>query len=150
MISYGRQSISAEDIDAVVEVLKSDWLTQGPVLEKFEKSLASKVQAKHAIAVSSGTAALHLACLAAGLKQGDLAVTSTLTFVATANAPKYCGANTALLDIDINTLGLSADKLQQFLISHPKTKVVLPVHFAGLAQGMETLKSISGNRLSMQ
>jgi len=150
LIPYAKQSINKDDIDTVVDTLCSEWLTQGPKLEEFESALAEKINVKHVIAVSNGTAALHLACLAAGLQQDDLAVTSTLTFVATVNAPKYCGANTALLDIDPDTLGLSADKLQQFLTLHPETKVILPVHFAGLAQGMEILKSISGNRIIIE
>ena len=91
-LGYGRQSINDDDIAAVVNVLSSNFLTQGPVIERFESALAEQVGAKYAVAVSNGTAALHLACLASGLKQGDAGLTSTMTFAASANAFAYCGA----------------------------------------------------------
>ncbi len=150
MIPYSKQIIEQDDIDSVIKVLKSDWLTQGPVLEQFEKKLAEKVNVKHAIAVSNGTAALHLACLVAGLKPNDIAVTSTLTFLATANAPYLCGAKTGLLDVDSDSLGLSHVDLAKFLSKYPETKVILPVHFAGLSQGMKEIKKISGDSIIIE
>lgn len=146
MISYAKQSIDQDDINAVVEVLNSDWLTQGPKLDEFEKNLADKIKAKHVVAVSNGTAALHLACLAAGLKDDDLAVTSSLTFVATANAPYYCGARTALLDIEPVGLGIDPEKLEGYLKKNPETKVILPVHYAGLAENMEDIYKLANGR----
>jgi hypothetical protein len=105
-LGYGRQSINAHDIDAVIAVLRSDYLTQGPVVERFEAALAEYVGARFVVAVSSGTAALHIACLAAGLRSGSRAITQAITFVATANAPIACGATVAVADIDSVTLGL--------------------------------------------
>ena len=106
-IPYGRQEISREDIDAVVAVLKSDYLTQGPAIESFEKAVCLEAGAGHAIAVCNGTAALHLACMAAGLQPGDLAVTSAITFVASANCARYVGADVWFADIDPETLTMS-------------------------------------------
>ncbi|MEO9962539.1 MAG: UDP-4-amino-4,6-dideoxy-N-acetyl-beta-L-altrosamine transaminase [Alphaproteobacteria bacterium] len=145
-LGYGRQTIDDADIAAVVDVLRGDFLTQGPAVERFETALADRVGAKHAIAVANGTAALHLACLAAGLKAGDVAVAPTMTFVATANAPLYCGARTELVDIGRHNLGLTADILRAALASHPETKAVLPVYFAGLADGAAELAAAADGR----
>lgn len=145
-LGYGKQSIDETDIAAVVEVLRGDYLTQGPAVEKFEKALAEYVGAKHAIAVSNGTAGLHLACLASGLVPGELALTSTLTFVASANAPIYCGAACDLLDIDRNTLCMDGVGLTAALSTTPAARAVIPVHFAGLAHDSEHLKEVVGSR----
>ena len=99
-IPYSRQHIDQKDIDSVVKVLKSDWITQGPTIEKFERTVAKFVGNKHAVAVSSGTAALHAACFAAGIKPGDEVIVPTLTFVASANCILYSGAKPILVDID--------------------------------------------------
>ena len=104
---YGRQDIADEDITAVTEVLRSDFLTQGPALERFEEALAKYVGARHAIAVSSGTAALHVACLAAGMGPGKRGVTQTLSFVASANCVLYCNGEVDLCDVDAYGLGMS-------------------------------------------
>src|ERR1700712_1849526 len=99
-LGYGRQSIDQTDIDAVVDVLRSDYLTQGPAVERFESALAERCGARHAIAVSNGTAARHLACLAAGLGPGDVGLTSAITFAASANCMLYAGADATFADID--------------------------------------------------
>jgi dTDP-4-amino-4,6-dideoxygalactose transaminase len=126
MIPYGRQSISEADIEAVVEVLRSDWLTQGPAIERFEESVAEYVGAKFAVAFSSGTAALHGACAAAGLGPGDTVVTSPLTFMASANCARYVGATPALVDISPDTWNLDLSQVPA------GTAGVVAVHYAGL------------------
>jgi len=134
-IPYGRQSISAEDIQAVVDVLKSDWLTQGPTGERFERTVADHCGAAHAVAVNSATSALHIACLAAGLGPGDILWTSPNTFVASANCGLYCGATVDFVDIDPRTYNMSvellAEKLERAAREGLLPKVVIPVHFAG-------------------
>jgi UDP-4-amino-4,6-dideoxy-N-acetyl-beta-L-altrosamine transaminase len=135
MIPYGRQDITQEDIDSVVEVLRSDYLTQGPAVPRFENTVRDYVGAKHGIAVNSATSALHIACLALGLGPGDLLWTSPNTFVASANCGRYCGANIDLVDIDPETLNMSVEILESKLIEAEKVgrlpKIVIPVHFAG-------------------
>src|SRR5579863_3538926 len=111
LIPYGRQSIDAGDIEAVIDVLRSDWLTQGPAIERFEAGAAQYCGAAHAIAVSHGTAALHLACLALGVGPGDLVWTTPNTFVASANCALYCGAKIDFVDIDPRTLNMSPELL---------------------------------------
>jgi len=128
-IPYGRQAIDDDDIRAVVEVLKSDWLTQGPAGEHFEKAFAEFCGARFAVAVSSGTAALHLACLAAGFSPGDEVITSPITFVATANAIAYTGARPRFADIDPATADLDPKAVATHIT--PATRGVIPVHFAG-------------------
>jgi UDP-4-amino-4,6-dideoxy-N-acetyl-beta-L-altrosamine transaminase len=134
-IPYGRQSISEADIEAVVAVLRSDWLTQGPAVERFEALVASRCGATHAVAVNSATSALHLACLAAGLGPGDTLWTSPNTFVASANCARYCGASVDFVDIDPRSYNLSADALEAKLLRARRAgrlpKVLVPVHFAG-------------------
>jgi UDP-4-amino-4,6-dideoxy-N-acetyl-beta-L-altrosamine transaminase len=146
MIPYGRQDISEEDIQSVVEVLRSDWLTQGPAVERFEQEVARYCGAKYAVAVSSATAALHLACLAAGLKPGDNLWTSPNTFVASANCGLYCGANPGFVDIDPRTYNLSADALEEKLAQAEMLgglpKIVIPVHFAGQSCEMERIAAL--------
>ena len=126
MISYGRQAIDDEDVEAVVRTLRGDWLTQGPAIEEFEESVAQYVGAKYAVAYSSGTSALHGAAAAAGLGPGDVLVTSPLTFMASANAARFVGAQPSLVDIERSTWNLDMN-----LVS-PSAKAVVPVHFAGL------------------
>lgn len=134
-IPYGRQSINQADIQAVVDVLTSDWLTQGPAVERFEKTVADYCGAAHAVAVNSATSALHLACLAARLGPGDILWTSPNTFVASANCGLYCGATVDFVDIDPRTYNLSvarlAEKLERASREGRLPKVVIPVHFAG-------------------
>lgn len=135
MIPYGRHDISEEDVAAVVAVLRSDWLTQGPGVPEFERAVANLCGARHAVAVNSGTSALHLACLALGLGPGDRLWTSPITFVASANCARYCGAEVDFVDIDPATCNLSvtalAEKLERAAMSGRLPKIVVPVHFAG-------------------
>lgn len=135
MIPYGRQDISEADIQAVVDVLRSDWLTQGPAVERFEQEVARYCGAKYAVAVSNATAALHIACLAANLGKDDVLWTSPNTFVASANCALYCGAGVDFVDIDSRSYNLSVDQLEQKLAKAEQEgrlpKVVVPVHFAG-------------------
>jgi UDP-4-amino-4,6-dideoxy-N-acetyl-beta-L-altrosamine transaminase len=134
-IPYARQSINEADIAAVQAVLRSDYLTQGPAIEKFERRVADHCGARHAVAVSSATAALHLACLALDLKPGDRLWTSPNTFVASANCGLYCGAAVGFVDIDPRTYNLSVSELEKKLgaakASGTLPKVVVAVHFAG-------------------
>lgn len=129
LLPYGRQTVEAEDIEAVVAVLKSDWLTTGPKAGEFEEAVAARVGAKYAVAFSSGTAALHGAAFAAGLKAGDEAITSPLTFAATANCVLYQGASPVFADVSEDTLNL--DPLQAESRITSRTKVILPVDYAG-------------------
>jgi UDP-4-amino-4,6-dideoxy-N-acetyl-beta-L-altrosamine transaminase len=148
MIPYGHQSISQQDIQAVIEVLKSDWLTQGPTIERFEKAVADYCGTKYAIAVNSATSALHLACLAAGLEGGDSLWTSPNTFVASANCGLYCGARVNFVDIDPCTYNLSmnelARKLAKAKLKGTLPKVVVPVHFAGQSCEMAGIAELAG------
>lgn len=147
MIGYGRQLIDESDINAVVEVLRSDWLTQGPNIVKFEKAIANYVDVKHTIAVNSATSALHLAYLALGVSKGDIVWTVPNTFVATANAALYCGADVDFVDIEISTFNLSVSalkaKLEQAKLSNKLPKVVVPVHFAGLSCDMQAISRLA-------
>ncbi len=129
LLPYGRQSISEEDIQAVVETLRSDWLTTGPKVGEFEESFAAWVGAQHAVSFSSGTAALHAAAFAAGLKPGDEAITTPLTFAATANCVLYQGATPVFADICSDTLNLDPEAVAARVTS--RTKVLLPVDYAG-------------------
>lgn len=146
-IPYGRQDISDEDINAVVEVLKSDFLTQGPCVPEFEQVIADYVGVKHAIAVNSATSALHIACLALGLKKGDWLWTSPNTFVASANCALYCDANVSFVDIDPQTYNMSVSALQEKLVAAKAEgklpKVVVPVAFAGQSCDMEAIHKLS-------
>ena len=134
-IPYGRQSISDEDIQAVVDVLRSDFLTHGPAVPAFERAVASYCGAQHAVAVNSGTSALHIACLVLGVGSGDVVWTSPITFVASANCALYCGAQVDFVDIDRRTYNLSVDRLTQKLeqaeMAGRLPKVVIPVHLSG-------------------
>jgi len=147
MIPYGRQNISPSDIDAVVKVLKSDFLTQGPKVPEFEESLKAHTGAKHAIAVNSATSALHVACLSLGLGDEDWLWTSPITFVASANAGLYCGANVDFVDIDPKTYNMCPIKLEQKLVIAKLKgilpKVVMPVHLAGQSCDMKAIKRLA-------
>lgn len=147
MIPYGRQNISAEDIEAVVATLRSDWLTQGPAIPAFETAIASRCQVRHAIAVSNATAALHIACLALDIGPGDCVWTSPNTFVASANCARYCGAEVDFVDIDPFSLNLSVDALAAKL-KHAKQhgglpKAIIPVHFAGQPCDMQAIGELA-------
>ena len=147
MIPYGKQDISAEDIAAVSEVLRSDFLTQGPVVPKFEKAVAEAVKAKYGVAVNSATSALHIACLALGVGPGDRVWTSPVTFVASANCALYCGADISFVDIDPDTYNLCPKALEQKLIvandEGTLPKVIIPVHLAGQSCDMEAIAALA-------
>lgn len=147
MIPYGKQDISAEDIEEVVAVLRSDFLTQGPKVPAFEEALCRVVGSEHAIAVNSATSALHLACLALGVRPGDRVWTSPNTFVASANCALYCGANVDFVDIDPETYNMDAVALEAKLVSAQAEgqlpKVVIPVHFGGQSCDMELLSGLA-------
>lgn len=147
MIPYGRQDISAEDIDAVKDVLTSDWLTQGQAGPHFEQALAKYCGAAHGIAVSNATAALHIACLALDLGPGDILWTVPNTFVASANCALYCGASVDFVDIDPRTYNMSvaalAEKLAQADAAGRLPKVVVPVHFAGQSCEMVRIRALA-------
>lgn len=147
MIPYGRQDISEEDIQAVIKVLKSDWLTQGPVVPAFEKAVAAYCHAGYGVAVNSATSALHVACLALGVGKGDIVWTSPVTFVASANCAVYCGAEVDFVDIDSRTYNMSVIALQKKLAHAKKEnklpKVVIPVHLAGQSCEMEAIHLLS-------
>lgn len=147
MIPYSRHWIDENDIKAVFDVLKSDWLTQGPTIEQFEQSVAEYCGAKYAVAVSSGTAALHIACLAAELGKGDTLWTSPNTFVASANCALYCGAKPDFVDIDSLTYNMSVNSLEAKLSTSKKNgvlpRIVIPVHFAGQSCEMEKVQQLS-------
>jgi UDP-4-amino-4,6-dideoxy-N-acetyl-beta-L-altrosamine transaminase len=147
MIPYARQDINAADIAAVGEVLKSNLLTQGPVVPIFEQEVANKCSAQYAIAVNSATSALHLACLAMDLGPGDWLWTSPITFVASANCALYCGARVDFVDIDKLTFNLCANALEQKLIQAERDgclpKIVVPVHFAGQPCDMKAIHALS-------
>lgn len=146
-IPYGRQNINQADVDAVVQVLQSDFLTQGPQVPLFEKSIAELVGAKHAFAMNSATSALHVACLALGLKQGDILWTSPITFVASANCALYCGADVDFVDIDPDTYNLSVTalkaKLELAKQNNKLPKIVVPVHLCGQSCDMEKIHALS-------
>ena len=147
MIPYGRQHINQADIDAVVEVLHSDFLTQGPAVPKFENAVSSYCNVKHAVAVNSATSALHIACLALGVGKGDIAWTSPITFVASANCALYCGAEIDFVDIDPQTYNLSVVCLKEKLVDAEKAgrlpKVVIPVHLCGQPCDMAGIHALS-------
>ncbi|MGA9543452.1 MAG: UDP-4-amino-4,6-dideoxy-N-acetyl-beta-L-altrosamine transaminase [Candidatus Sulfotelmatobacter sp.] len=141
MLPYGRQSISEDDIQAVVDVLRSDWLTTGPKVLEFEEALAAHVGAKYAVSFSSGTAALHGAAFAAGLKPGDEAITSPLTFAASANCVLYQGARPVFADVSPDTLNLDPDRLAERIT--PNTRAVLPVDYAGHPADLDPILALA-------
>lgn len=147
MIPYGRQSISEEDVAAVVEVLRSDFLTQGPCVPRFEEELARYCGVPHVVAMNSATSVLHLACLALGLGPGDWLWTSPNTFVASANCARYCGASVDFVDIDPTTFNLSltalADKLEKAEQAGRLPKILVPVHFSGQPCDMRGIAALA-------
>lgn len=140
-IPYGRQCIEEDDIEAVVEVLRSDYVTTGPAVAEFEKAVAEYTGAKYAVAVSNGTAALHVACLAAGIKEGDEVITTPITFAASANCALYCGATPVFVDIDPDTYNIDPAKIEEKITS--KTKAVIAVHFTGQPCKMDEIHAIA-------
>ena len=146
MIPYGKQDISQQDIDAVVDVLKSDFLTQGPKVPVFESALTSHTGAKYAVAVNSATSALHIACMALELGEGDWLWTSPITFVASANAGLYCGAKVDFVDIDSRTYNLCPNKLEKKLeiasLDGRLPKVLVPVHLCGQPCDMKRIREL--------
>jgi UDP-4-amino-4,6-dideoxy-N-acetyl-beta-L-altrosamine transaminase len=147
MIPYGRQDVVQADIDSVVEVLRSDWLTQGPAVERFESAIASYCGAAHGVAVNSATSALHIACLALGLGPGDVLWTSPNTFLASANCARYCGANVDFVDIDPRTYNLCPEALGEKLAQATKDgrlpKILVAVHFAGQSCAMREVRALT-------
>src|SRR3990172_11822877 len=141
LIPYGHQLIDDDDVKSVIKVLKSEWLTQGPTILEFEKKLASYVKSKYAVAVSSGTAALHLSCLAAGIGPGDEVIVPTLSFVATANCVLYCGAKPVLVDVYENTLTINVEEAEKKI--NKKTKAIIAVDFAGHPADWNKLKKLA-------
>jgi len=147
MIPYGRQDINQSDIDMVLDVLKSDFLTQGPMVPRFEAAVAQHVGAGHALAMDSATSALHVACLALGLGAGDILWTSPVTFVASANCGLYCGATVDFVDIDPRTYNMCPEKLESKLIEAQQQgklpKIVVPVHLCGQPCEMDKIHALS-------
>ncbi len=143
-LGYGHQWLDEEDIASVAAALRSDRITQGPLIERFEEAVARRCGARFGVAFSSGTAALHAACFAAGVREGNEVVTSPLTFVATANAALYLGARPVFADIDPDTLNLDPGRIRGVLT--PRTKALLPVHFAGLPCRMEPIGAMARER----
>ena len=147
MIPYGKQNINQDDIDAVIEVLKSDFITQGPKIPAFEKSIIDYTGAKYATAANSATSALHIACLALGVGKGDIVWTSPITFVASANCALYCGAEVDFVDIDEKSFNMSVQALEEKLVRARKLnklpKVVIPVHLCGQSCDMEKINKLS-------
>ena len=140
-IPYGRQCIEQDDIDAVVEVLRSDYVTTGPAVAGFEKAVAEYTGAKYAVAVANGTAALHVACLAAGLKKGDEVITTPITFAASANCALYCGATPVFADIDPKTYNIDPAEIEKKITE--RTKAIIAVHFTGQPCKMDEIHAIA-------
>ena len=147
MIKYATQDLSKKDIQEVIKSLNSDYLTQGPYIEKFEKKLSNYCKSKYSVAVNSATNALHLSYLALGLKKGDYLWTSPITFVSTANAARYCGAKVDFVDIDISTFNISLELLEEKLKKSKKIgklpKIVVPVHLGGQSCDMRKIHNLS-------
>ena len=144
-IPYGRQTITESDLEAVVSVLKSDYLTQGPEIPDFENKFAEYVGAKYAVAVSNGTAALHLCAMALGVNSGSRVITTPITFAASANCIKYCGGEVWFADIDPETYLLDINKVRSLLEAHPKGffQGIIPVDFAGQAVDLEAFRKLA-------
>lgn len=140
-IPYGRQSINEDDIQAVLEVLRSDFLTTGPKLEEFERKVAAYTGAKYAVAISNGTAALHAACFAAGIGEGDEVITTPITFAASANCVLYCGGKPVFADIREDTYNIDPEDIERKITD--KTKAIIPVHFTGQPCDMDAIHEIA-------
>ncbi|MEW5766973.1 MAG: UDP-4-amino-4,6-dideoxy-N-acetyl-beta-L-altrosamine transaminase [bacterium] len=140
-IPYGRQWIEDDEIEAVVKVLRSDWITQGPKIEEFEGRLAEYCGTRFAVAVSSGTAALHMACLTAGIGKDDEVIISPITFIASSNCVLYCGGRPVFADIEEDTANIDSEEIKKRITS--KTKAIIPVHFAGHPCDLEAIGQIA-------
>ena len=147
LIPYGRQNITPEDISAVVDILESDYLTQGPAVPSFEKKFREYVNADYAVAVNSATSALHIACLALELGPGDILWTSPMTFVASSNCALYCGAEVDFVDIDPRTYNMCPKALEEKLKNAAQKgtlpKIVVPVHFSGQPCNMRAIHALA-------
>ncbi len=145
LIPYGKQTITESDIKAVQEVLRSDYLTQGPKIEEFEKKFSHYIGADHAVAVANGTAALHVSTLSLKVKPGDKVITSPITFSASANCVRYCGGEVFFVDIDPETYLIDIDKLSSLLESHPKGTFtgIIPIDLTGLPVDLEKIKAVA-------
>ena len=141
MIPYGKQTIEQDDIQAVVDVLKSDFLTTGPQIAEFEQTVADYVGAKYAVAISNGTSALHAACFAAGIRPGDEVITTPLTFAASANCVLYCGGTPVFADVDPKTYNIDPEDIRRKLTD--RTKAIIAVHLAGQPCDMDAIHSIA-------
>lgn len=141
MIPYGKQTIDQDDIQAVVDVLKSDFLTTGPKIAEFEQTVADYVGAKYAVAISNGTSALHAACFAAGIGPGDEVITTPLTFAASANCVLYCGGTPVFADVDPKTYNIDPEDIRRKITD--RTKAIIAVHLAGQPCDMDTIHSIA-------
>jgi len=144
MLPYGHQSIDEEDIKCVDDALRSDWITQGPKIDEFEERVAVYCGTKYAVAVANGTAALHAACSVAGISAGDEAITTPITFAATANAVVYCGGRPIFADVREDTINIDASEIEKRLT--PRTKVILPVDFAGHPADLNEIMAIARAR----
>lgn len=141
MLNYSRQTIEADDIESVVRVLQSDFLTCGKEIDDFEAELAAYCGSKYAVVCSSGTAALHIACLALGVNKDDTVLTSPITFMASGNCARYCGAQVLFVDVDPETICLDPKQVEK--VSHQKIKVLIPVHYGGGVADVVALKAIA-------
>lgn len=141
MIPYGKQTIDQDDIQAVVDVLQSDFLTTGPKIAEFEQTVADYVGAKYAVAISNGTSALHAACFAAGIGPGDEVITTPLTFAASANCVLYCGGTPVFADVDPKTYNIDPEDIQRKITD--RTKAIIAVHLAGQPCDMDAIHSIA-------
>lgn len=144
LLPYDHQWLDEDDINSVVAVLRSDWITQGPKVDEFERKLAEYCGVKYAVAVSSGTAALHAACAVAGISDGDEVITTPITFSATANAVVYCGGKPVFADVKEDTLNIDVDKIREKIT--PRTKAVLPVDFAGHPADLDAIMALARER----
>ena len=142
-IPYARHHVDEDDVQAVAHVLRNEFLTQGPAVEAFERAVAEYAGVTYAVAVSSGTAALHLAALASGVGPGTSLITSPITFVASANAALYVGANPLFADVDAETVNMAPSRLAEVVARHPETRAVVPVHFAGFPCDMPRIKTVA-------
>ena len=140
-LAYGKQTIDDDDIEAVVNVLKGDYLTTGPYVREFESKVAEYVGAKYAVAVSNGTAALHMACFAAGIQEGDEVIVSPITFAASANAVLYCGGTPIFVDIDPKTYNIDVNNIEEKITD--KTKAIIPVDFTGQSVDMDRIIEVA-------
>ena len=145
IIPYGKQNITKEDIDSVSKALVGDYLTQGPLIKEFEVNFAKYVDSKFAVAVTNGTAALHISALALSIKPGDKVITTSLTFAASANCIRYCGGEVVFVDIDPNTFLIDLDQVEDLLRNAPRGtyKGIIPVDFAGRPVNLERCKKLA-------